>query len=97
MSLTKLKTKRDKLDEQIRKAEQREREQKQRNFLKLARKHGLLNLEQSELESKLAKIADVTESETTSDTVAPVMVRTPAPEPQPETASEPPKRKWGLP
>lgn len=97
MDLSKLKAKRTKLDERIRKAEAREREQKQRTLLKLAKKHGLLQMEQSALSTVLAKVAGTTESVTSSDTVAPAAdtARTPAAKTGPETAPEPPKKKWG--
>jgi hypothetical protein len=97
MNLTKLEAKRAKLNEQIRKAEQRQLEQKQRNLLKLARKYGLLDMDQAELETALTKIAVATESETASDTAAPGLVtRTPARD-QPETARDTPKKMWGMP
>ncbi len=97
MDLSKLKAKRIKLDEQIRKAKARECEQRERHLLKLAKKHGLLQLEQPALETALARIA-VTESEPSSDTVASMrtLARTPALD-QPETALGTPKKKWGLP
>lgn len=98
MNIAKLRTKREKLDEKIRQAEQREREQKERQLLKLARKHGLLRMEQPALETALANIA-VTESEPSSDTVASVRTpaRTPTKKVRPETAPEIPENGWGLP
>lgn len=96
MNLEKLKVKREKLAEKIRQAEQREREHKERHLLKVARKHGLLSMDEVELEARLAKIAVATESEPPSDTVAPkAIARTPSTD-RPETALETPKKKWGL-
>ena len=97
MDLTKLTAKRAKLDEQIRKAKARECERRERHLLRLAKKHGLLQLEQPALETALAKIA-ATESEPPFDTVAAMStpVRTQAAEGGPETVRETPKKKWGL-
>lgn len=95
MNLEKLKAKREKLVEKIRQAEQREREQKERNLLKMARRYGLLNMEQAALETTLAKIAVATESLThpDPDTVTPKTVaRTPTIN-RPETALETPKKR----
>lgn len=96
MDLEKLKAKRAKLNERIAKAEAREREQKQRTLLKLAKKHGLLQMGQSELSTALAKVAGATESVKAPDTVAPAVdaTRTSAAETGPETAPETPKKKW---
>jgi hypothetical protein len=97
MDLSKLKAKRIKLDEQIRKAKARECEQRERHLLKLAKKHGLLQLEQPALETALARIA-VTESEPSFDTVSSMRIpaRTPTID-QPETAPEIPKKRWSAP
>jgi hypothetical protein len=97
MDLAKLTAKRAKLDERIRKFAAREREQRQRNLLKLAKKHGLLQLDAPSLETALAKVAGTTESVTSSDTAAPAVdaARTPTTETGPETVEETPKKKWG--
>lgn len=97
MDLSKLKAKRAKLDERIRKAEAREREYRQRTLLKLAKKHGLFQMNQSELSIAFAKVAGVgvTESEKTSDTVAHIDTARTLTETRPETAPEQQKNKWG--
>jgi len=96
MDLSALIAKRAKLDERIRKVEARERERKQRTLLKLAKKHGLLQMDQSVLSTVLAKVAGATESRKASDTVPPVVnaTRTQGPETGPETAPDTPKKRW---
>lgn len=95
MDLLQLKAKRAKLDERIRKAEAREREHRQRTLLKLAKKHGLLQMNQTDLSITFAKVAGVTESEKTSDTVAHIDTARTLTETRPETAPEQQKNKWG--
>lgn len=76
MKLEKLKARRAKLDDRIRKAASREREQRQRELVKLARKHGLLALDAPVLETTLAKIAKTAESASSTDAADLAMNRT---------------------
>lgn len=88
MNLNALHAKRSKLDEQIRKAKLRERAQRERALITLARKYGLLELDIPTLTTTLAKVSAAAESRIRSDTAVPdnPMLRTPGVGADPETA-----------
>ena len=68
-----LKAKQAKLNEQIRRIEERDQERKERTFLSLARRHGLIEFEPDQLEELMAKIAESFKT----DTASPEKLRTP--------------------